>query len=571
MATRELFPTLTPPEVVVEEAKRRLPRGIRVTRLSLYDAVLHVAASDVVARDTYPPEPRATADGYAVNHECVRGASEDRPARLPVVERVRVGEVPSKPIEGCVAVEVDTGAVIPRGADAVVPVEYTREQAGIVEVYRSVGFGANVAWPGSDVVEGEVVARRGTVLTPPIIGALAASGIDTVEVYEKPRVCIAATGVELVPPSERLSPGKIHESNTYTLKTSLEVERFPARVLGILPDDPEAVRRALRECLRDHDVMLFTGGTSAGPYDVVYRVLREEGEVVAHGLKLKPGKPTIVTIVDGKLAIGLPGNPVSALNVYRIVVRPLLWHLAGGEPPEQGGVVRAKLAAPAPAVRGRRLYQPVLLVEGRGAVYAVPIEFESYMIVTYSRSDGYIVVPEDVHEAIPEGREVDVVLAGGAWRAPSYCIGEEVGLGECKWVGGGTALAAKLLHERLPRAVYILSPRHPAYREPPDGMEVERRMRRLVVAVRGKPRIVALPPPSTSLRWILLEHVDSYEYAVPAKNSRMSAYLYSRGYVDAAVMLEEDAEAFGVKPEHVVEEELVVARVSPGGGSSPPS
>ncbi len=570
MPGRKLFHVLRDPDEVVKEVKERLPKGLRKTRVSLYDAVFHVLAEDVEARDTYPPEPRATADGYAVNHECVRGASEDRPVRLPVVERVRVGEVPSSPIEGCVAVEVDTGAVIPRGADAVVPVEYTREEAGVVEVYRSIGFGENVAWPGSDVVEGEVVARRGSILTPQLIGALASAGVESVTVYEKPRVCIAATGSELVPPGERLSPGKIHESNTYTLRSLLAMEGFPATVAGILPDDPEAIRSTLRRCLRDHDVMMFTGGTSAGPYDIVYRVLDEEGELIAHGLKLKPGKPTAVAIVDGKLTLGLPGNPVSALNSYRVVARPLLWHLAGGEPPVHGGSVKARLALPAAGVRGRRLYQPVYLLEGRGVIYAVPIEFESYMIVTYSRSDGYVVIPEDVHEALPEGTEVEVHVENAGWRSGAPCIGEEVRGYSCKPVWGGTALASKLLSERIPGATYILSKRHPAYREPGEGFSVETVKRKLAVAVRGEPRIIALPPPSTSMRYVLLERVHGYRNAVPAKNSLMSAYLYSRGYVDAAVMLLEDAERMGIEPAEIIEEELVVARVSPGGGSSQP-
>ena len=570
MSGRKLFHVLRDPDEVVEEAKRRLPRGLRRSRVSLYDAVFHVLAEDVEARDTYPPEPRATADGYAVNHECVRSASEEHPVRLPVVERVRVGEVPASSIEGCVAVEVDTGAVIPRGADAVVPIEYTREEAGVVEVYRSVGFGDNIAWPGSDVVEGEIVARRGSILTPQLIGALASSGIEHVVVYEKPRVCIAATGSELVPPGERLSPGKIHESNTYTLYALLSLEGFPVTVAGILPDDTEAIRSKLRDCLKDHDVVMFTGGTSAGPYDIVYRVLEEEGEMIAHGLKLKPGKPTAVALVDGKLVLGLPGNPVSALNSYRVVARPLLWHLAGGEPPSPGGSIRARLALPAAGVRGRRLYQPVYLVEGRGGVYAVPIEFESYMIVTYSRSDGYIVIPEDVHEALPEGTEVEVHVENAGWRAASYCIGEELRMSDCKPVWGGTALASKLLEERIPRATYILSKMHPAYRDPGPGFRVESVKRRLAIAARGKPRIIALPPPSTSMRFILLEKIRGYSNAVPAKNSLMSAYLYSRGYVDAAIMLLEDAERMGIEPIEVVEEELIVARVSPGGGSSQP-
>ncbi|AEM39341.1 molybdenum cofactor synthesis domain protein [Pyrolobus fumarii 1A] len=562
---RKLFPRLRAPEEVLEEVKARLPRGIREIIVDLYEAVWHIAAEDVAARVSYPPEPRATADGYAVRHTCVAGAHEAAPVRLPVVERVRVGEVPSKRIEGCEAVEVDTGAPIPSGADAVVPVEYTREVAGVVEIYKSVGFGENVAWPGSDIVEGEVVVRRGQLLYPQLVGALAATGVDSIRVYDKPRVCIAATGVELVKPGEQLPPGHVYEVNTYVIRGFLEKDGFPSKVLGILPDDEEQVARALHNCLRDHDVMLFTGGTSAGPYDVVYRVLEAEGELVAHGLKLKPGKPTAVAIVRDKLVIGLPGNPVSALNVFRVLVRPLLWHLAGGEPPSPEGVLRAKLLVSAPGARGRRLYQPVVLLESSGVPYAIPIEFESYMIVTYSRSDGYIIVPEDVHEVMPEDAEVEVHLHTGTWRATMYCAGEETGdehrLG-CKWLGGGTALAAKILEKHATKAVLTMSPLHPAFSEPRAG-RVERVTRDVAIVGSPKPNVIAMPPPSTSLRQILVEHIESFKHAIPARSSRMAALLVAKGYADAGVTLLKHAEEFHLRVIDVVKEELIRVYLEP--------
>jgi len=569
---RRLFPSLTPPEEAVKIVKERLPRGLRRVARSLENVVWHVAASRVEARVSYPAEPRATADGYAVRYECVAGAHEANPVRLPIVERVRVGEVPTRSLEGCEAVEVDTGATIPRGANAVVPIEYTREVAGVVEVYRSVGFGENIAWPGSDIVEGETVVEPGTLLTPQLVGALAAAGVDIVEVFDKPRVCIIPTGVELIPPGEELKPGHVYEVNSYVLYSLLRREGFPATRHDIVPDDEDAARKALRSCLESHDAVLFTGGTSAGPMDVVYRVIESEGELLVHGLKLKPGKPTALGIVDGKLVVGLPGNPVSALNVYNVVVRELLWHLAGGSPPGGPGEVSAKLVAPVAAVKGRRLYQPVRVARCESGFCAVPVPFESYMIVTYSRSDGYIIVPEDVHEMVPEGEEVSVRLFETSSVDRSICVGEEAeNIRECSEAIGGTALAARALSHGV-RAVAILSPRHPAFSIVEGRVsDCNRVKRRLAIVGSKEPTVVAMPSPSSSLRYLLLENISGYKNAVPTRSSLMTALLLRNGYAEAGILLETHAKKFGLEPREVIEEELYVCRVSPGGGSSQPS
>ncbi len=568
---RKLFPRLTPPEEAIRVVKDRLPRGLRRAVKSIDAAVWHVTASDIAARVSYPREPRAIADGYAVRYECVAGAHEANPVRLPVIERVRVGEVPTRSIEGCEAVEVDTGATIPPGANAVVPVEYTREVAGIVEVYRSVGFGENIAWPGSDIVEGEIVVEKGYLLTPQLVGALAASGLDVVDVYEKPRVCIVPTGVELTPPGEELKPGHVYEVDSYVLDALLRLDGFPSTRHPIVPDDESIVGRVLASCLDSHDVVLFTGGTSAGPMDVVYRVIESEGELLVHGLKLKPGKPTALGIVKGRLVVGLPGNPVSALNVYNVVVRELLWHLAGGRPPRGPSTLKARLVSPVPVVKGRRLYQPVKLACCVSGVCAVPIPFESYMIVTYSRSDGYIVVPGEMHEMMPEGEEVVVEVFEGTSAEKPLCIGEEiVGVSECKQAIGGTALAVKALGYRI-NSIAVLSPNHPSFQSIRDKLEgCSTITRRLALIGPEEPNIVALPSPSTSLRHLLLQHIAGYKNAIPTRSSLMTGLLLKHGYAEAGIMLEEHAKRFGLEPRSIIEEELYVCRVRPGGGSSQP-
>ncbi len=408
MKRQQLFIKLTSLEEAWKLVEERIPpKPIGIEEVLIEDSLNHVLAEDVHSPISYPPYPRSIVDGYAVRVDDVRNAWEDRPVELVLKGELRIGEPPGKiSIEPGETVYVDTGSPIPDGADAVVPVEYTARNNSRVIIYRSVTLGENIAWPGSDVVRGELLFRRGEKITAYHIGVLANIGIRRVKVYAKPRIAIISTGDELVEPGVVLEPGKVYDSNSFSLKAMLERDGFRAERLGIIGDDERRLEELLFKALKEYDVVLLSGGTSAGVGDIVYRVLGRIGELIVHGLKLKPGKPTIIARVGGKPVFGLPGNPGSARNVYEVLVKPYLYRMEGlGSELEVKNEIEAILALPAQGARGRRTYQPVILYWSniRKEWIAVPYEYESYMIRRVLEADGILVIGEDEYAPLKPG------------------------------------------------------------------------------------------------------------------------------------------------------------------------
>lgn len=255
------------------------------------------------------------------------GADELNPIRLKVIGNVETGAEELPQVNSGEAVEIATGAPMPPGANAVVMVEYTKRSGDELVIYRSVTPGENVMSVGSDVMMGELILRRCTVIREREVGLLAAVGIDKVEVFRRPRVAIISTGNELVSPGRELGRGKIYDINTYTIAHAARSMGAEPIIMGIVRDDINEMRSAVNRALSMGDLVLLSGGTSAGLADLTYRVLDEIGPpgIIIHGLKVKPGKPTVVAVSrDGKLVIGLPGYPSSALMIFNIIVKPIL-------------------------------------------------------------------------------------------------------------------------------------------------------------------------------------------------------------------------------------------------------
>ncbi|MBP1450094.1 MAG: molybdopterin biosynthesis protein, partial [Thermoproteus sp.] len=309
-------------EAVEALAARAKPLGTE--EVGLLEAYGRVLAEDVYSQVDVPPFDRSTVDGYAVVSADVAGASELAPAALRLKGRIETGQFPEFELGPGEAVEVATGAPVPRGADAVVMVEYTAERGGSVMVYRSAYPGENIMSAGSDISAGELVLRRCTKLTQREIGVLAAVGRPRVKVFKRPRVAVISTGNELAPPGAPLAPGKLYDVNTYSISAAVVEAGGVPIIKGIVGDDPAQYKRALEEALAEADVVLLSGGTSAGLADLTYRVLGEMGELLFHGIMVRPGKPTVAADVGGKLVVGLPGYPSSALMIFHAVVRPAL-------------------------------------------------------------------------------------------------------------------------------------------------------------------------------------------------------------------------------------------------------
>jgi molybdopterin molybdotransferase len=373
-------------------------------------------ASDITALEPVPHFARATMDGYAVRARDTFGASESLPALLERSGEVLMGEAPGLSIEPGKAIEVPTGGMLPKGADAVVMIEYTSIlDDTTIEITRPAAPGENVLKAGDDIAPGVTLFRKGAMLRPQDIGVLAALGMIEVEVFRLPRVALISTGDEIVPVQTRpLPPGKVRDINTFSLAALIESTGALIGMRERVSDRLEDLVAACREALTGHDMIVLSGGSSVGVRDYTTRVLAglPESELLVHGVAVRPGKPTIFGRAGRVLFWGLPGQPASALITCRAFVLPSLQKLYGMMETEftHAGTLGATLNRQVPSVHGRTDYVPVSLVRGSaGVAVASPIFGKSGAISILARADGYVVIPEHV-EGLDAGTEVCVFL-----------------------------------------------------------------------------------------------------------------------------------------------------------------
>ena len=417
---RVIFHRLVTLEEALSTLRKWWPKR-REEVVDLLSAVGRVLSRDIEAPIDVPPFDRSTVDGYAVIAEDTYGAWDDRPVELQVIDKVEAGDWPRSEVVRGSAVEVATGAPIPRGSNAVVMVEYTRQIGDKVLVYRPVAPGENIMSAGSDVSAGETVLRRCTKLTPREIGTLAALGITKVPVVSPLRVAVISTGNEIVEPGTELGPGKLYDVNSYSIYSALAMDGAKPILLGVVPDDEDRLARIVEAAVELADVVLVSGGTSAGPSDITYRVLSRMGEILFHGIKIRPGKPTVAAVVRGKPVVGLPGYPSSALMIYHVLIRPLI--LEYNCERSRRLTIRAVLPIRIRGAQGRRTLQPVVVISRNGRPpVAYPLDAESGAISVLARADGIISIPEDV-EYLDEGEEVEVELFREYEPARLYFVG----------------------------------------------------------------------------------------------------------------------------------------------------
>lgn len=381
-----------------------------------------VLAQDVKAEMDVPPFPRAAMDGYAVLAEDTFPAGTFNPVTLKLLEVIHAGEEAKKTVRKGTCIQVATGCPIPHGADAVVMVEDTEAEGdrplrgypggikpppgchmGVVKVYKPVYPRQNVSAQGEDIQRGTVILHEGMLLTPGRIGVLAALGIEQVEVYQKPRIAVIPSGNEIVPLGEPLSPGRIYDVNSHTLSALIQENGGSPTIFPIMPDELERVKDTIEEALA-YDLVVLSGGSSVGERDMMVQAIEELGEVKFHGIAVKPGKPTLCGLVEGKLIIGMPGYPTSCLtNGYGFLV-PVLRKLAR-LPQKRSSPVRVPLSRRVVSTIGRHQYLPVRLEGGE----AVPAFKESGAITSMALADGWIEIPVNV-DLVEKGELVDVHL-----------------------------------------------------------------------------------------------------------------------------------------------------------------
>jgi molybdenum cofactor synthesis domain-containing protein len=366
-------------------------------------SVNRVLARDLVAAMDIPPFDRAAMDGYAVKAEDTYGASEFSPKTLKLVGVLRAGESTSREIKNGECIRIATGCPIPPGADAVVMAEFTEEDGESVSIYKAVHPLENISLRGEDIKKGEVIIREGEILTPAKIGVFAALGIRKAPVYRKPRVAIIPTGVEVQDLGLKLSGGQVYDVNSYTLASLLLENGASVTRAPIIPDSYEALRAALYRYI-DHDLIVFSGGSSVGERDMLADIIEEDGKLLFHGVQIKPGKPTLFGTVRGKPVLGMPGYPASCLSNAYVFLIPIIRKMAR-LPPKKPTTVKAKMAKRIVSASGREQFLTVRVVDGK----AYPAFKKSGDITSLSKADGYVILPVNL-DVIDEGEEVTVTL-----------------------------------------------------------------------------------------------------------------------------------------------------------------
>lgn len=410
-----------------EEALKRLLDKFTVPvlsheTLSLSSAFNRILSSDVISPEDLPEFNRSTMDGYAVRSRDTFGAAESRPVLIAVVGDIPMGSMPVRDIAKGQAMKIATGGALPAGADAVVMFEQAQlVDANSIEVVKPVSPFENVVQRGDDIKKDDIILRRGHVLRPQDISALAGVGITQIAVVKKPRVAIISTGNEIVPADTVPIPGKIRDTNSYNLEGLIaQANGMPVKK-GIIPDEYPKLRAALDAAVQDCDVVLMTGGSSVGTADLTAKVINEAGSpgVLVHGISIKPGKPLIAGLISsshGHVPIfGLPGHPVAVSICFELFVKPILFLLTGEKAhPALEGIsphrtVKARLARSIASAPGREDHVRVMLEKRDGGLWARPVFGASGLITTLVKAEGTVVIPVN-KIGIEAGEEVEVRL-----------------------------------------------------------------------------------------------------------------------------------------------------------------
>ncbi|MFX1518509.1 MAG: molybdopterin biosynthesis protein [Promethearchaeota archaeon] len=422
--------------ISIEEAKRRFYEHFKIahhlTTVSLWEAGGRVLAEDIIAGCDVPPFDRARMDGYALIASDSFEAEEDNPIALKIIGEIPAGVVPDVEVNSGECAVISTGAVIPKGANSVIMVEYTEQEENHVKLFRSVVPGEHIMFAGSDVKIGEIVLRNGVRLSPREIGIIAALGITEVPVYQQPDVAIISTGDEIILPGESLESGKIFDINGATLVNAVRDCGCKPHFLGIIRDSPEVLKEKLNQALSMADVVLLSGGTSKGVGDLSYSVINELGKpgILVHGVAIKPGKPLLLAVINNKPVIGLPGYPTSALTVFEVFVAPFLRTLAGIGHLEKK-TLEAYMVTRVDHALGRHEFLPVHIIRKDSVYFAYPVLTGSGAITTLGFSDGFVEIPSN-QLYIDENERVTVELFSNAIEPAdlvfigSHCLGVDL-------------------------------------------------------------------------------------------------------------------------------------------------
>lgn len=406
------FFEVTALEDVLEMVRSFVTVGVET--LPLDQCAGRIVAEDIVSTIDLPEFNRATMDGYAVQARSTFGATEQMPALFTVVGSVGMGEVPSVQVGPGQAVRIATGGMLAPGADCVVMIEHTQAvDERTIEVFKSASPLQHVMEIGEDFKKGDRILSKGTLIRPQEMGVLAALGCSQVHVYRKPRVGIISSGDEIVPIEVEPGLSQLRDINAHTLAGLIQLAGGVPDTLGIAKDDVKALDRLCRQALAQSDMVLISGGSSVGSRDFTLEVFKglPEAKILAHGISISPGKPTILAQSGNTSLWGLPGQVTSAMVVFHVIVRSALQHVGGRADNlrERRPLVSARLSRNLASVQGREDFVRVRLVDREGRLWAEPILGKSGLIHTMVKADGLVRIARD-SEGLDEGTPVSVLL-----------------------------------------------------------------------------------------------------------------------------------------------------------------
>jgi putative molybdopterin biosynthesis protein len=429
--------------VSAEEARARFTRHLDLSPLPSETVALAAALGRVLARDVtapidVPPFDRANVDGFALRSADTVGASDSAPRRFRLNGEVIVcGHAPALEVTPGSATTIATGGMLPRGTDAVVMIEHTdlvdEGETPAIDVRRALAPGQFISYAGSDIARGEVVLRRKTRLSSREIGMLAACGLAEIDVVRRPKVAVLSTGDELAAPGDALGPARVYDSNGAIIAAAIAEAGGEAVLFGAFPDDEPALEDAVRGALAACDLVVLSGGTSKGAGDLSHRIISKLGDILVHGVALKPGKPLCLAVIDGKPLAVLPGFPTSAIFTFHAFVAPVI-RACAGLAPEAVHSMEATVPVRIASELGRQEFVLVALTAGEDGPVAFPTAKGSGAVTSFSQADGFLEV-DALAAALDAGTRARVTLIGERAAMPdlvvmgSHCIALDVVLG----------------------------------------------------------------------------------------------------------------------------------------------
>ena len=377
---------------------------IESEKLDVPEALGRVLFADIISDENIPSFDRSTVDGYAVVSSDTFGAGESMPAMLNIKGEILMGEEANVLTRSGECIKISTGGMLPEGADAVVMVEYTEKMMDdTCLVYKAVSPFQNVTRAGDDVKKGSIVIKKGTVITSKHIGILCALGITEIECTRKIKVGIISSGDEIVPVEQSVPLGIIRDINSHFLSALMKENGCLTKEYGIVKDDFDKLYNTLQLACVECDIILISGGSSAGSKDMTASVIEKNGTLYFHGIAVKPGKPTIFGKVNNKAVFGLPGHPAAAYIIAQAVVMNLISYCRSEN--NSSITITAEITESVSSNHGREEFVPVILDNGK----AQPLFFKSGLVSLLSSADGYVIVPRN-KEGLLKNEKVTVHL-----------------------------------------------------------------------------------------------------------------------------------------------------------------